>query len=115
MCQKQPLTFMTFFRRANTRSGVPGRERTCRRYRYPREWTKRRTTNSGAVSFDFTAAMIRERSDLVKVSAIVAHLVTMRIPGVPTSLIHRVLYTSKSAFNCAIFPLTENSPSSEMF
>ena len=59
-CQKQPLTLMTFINRGNTRSGLPGKERTCRR----------RTTSSGVVSFDFTAAMMRERSDFVNVSVI---------------------------------------------
>lgn len=43
------------------------------------------------------------------------HLIMTRMPGVPTLLIHCVLYSSKSDCNFAIFPLTENSPSSEMF
>jgi hypothetical protein len=33
MCQKHPLTLMTLRNRGNTRSGVPGSDRTWRRYR----------------------------------------------------------------------------------
>jgi hypothetical protein len=62
ICQKQPLTLIIFRNRGNTRSGVPGSERTCKRYRYPREWTSRRTASSGVVFFDLTAAMMRDRS-----------------------------------------------------
>ena len=45
----------------NTRSGVPGRVRSCRRYLRPRAWRVRRRTTSGAVSLLPTAAIMRER------------------------------------------------------
>ena len=41
---------MTFRKRGNTRSGVPGRSRRWRRNRYPSLWATRRTASSGLVS-----------------------------------------------------------------
>ena len=54
LCQKQPWTNMTALRDGNTRSGVPGKDRRCRRNRYPSRWTKRLISSSGRVSVDLT-------------------------------------------------------------
>lgn len=51
-CQKQPCTKTTFRRDRNTRSGRPGKSFACSRYRYPIPCTRRRTSNSGLVSFE---------------------------------------------------------------
>ena len=48
-CQKQPCTRHTAPNRRNTRSGVPGSLRSCRRYRSPRAWIARRRASSGRV------------------------------------------------------------------
>jgi hypothetical protein len=61
---------MIFRCRANTMSGVPGNAFTCKRYRYPKACTKRRTAISGAVSFDLTLDMIQERRALLTESVI---------------------------------------------
>lgn len=49
LCQKHPLTSITFRRDGNTISGVPGSSRLCRRNRYPMPCSRWRTTNSGLV------------------------------------------------------------------
>ena len=49
-CQKQPCTKMIFLRLGKTRSGLPGRDFRCRRYRKPSAWISRRTISSGLVS-----------------------------------------------------------------
>jgi len=44
------------------------------------------------VSFDLTAAIMRDRSDSVMVSTMRTHyFITIRMPGVPTWLTHFVL------------------------
>ena len=57
-CQKQPLTKTTFLREGNTKSGFPGKSVRCRRYLYPILCRARRTTISGIVPLDLTAAII---------------------------------------------------------
>src|SRR6056297_2102279 len=52
----------------STRSGVPGRLRTFRRYRKPRACRARRTTISGRVSLPRMPAIIRDRVDLSTMS-----------------------------------------------
>ena len=47
--------------RRNTRSGVPGRLRSCRRYLMPRACRARRRSSSGTVSLLPIPAIIRER------------------------------------------------------
>ena len=70
-CQKQPCTKHTARNRRNTRSGVPGRLRSCRRYRSPRAWTARRSASSGRVSLPPIPAIMRERVARSTMSAIV--------------------------------------------
>lgn len=60
-CQKHPLMKTTFRFEGNTRSGQPGRDLTCSLYRYPSAWSIRRTINSGFVSLDLTACIVRRR------------------------------------------------------
>ena len=48
-CQKQPCTNITFLRDLNTRSGRPGRDAACKRWRYPESWRMWRTNSSGLV------------------------------------------------------------------
>ena len=47
-CQKHPSTRHTAPNRRNTRSGVPGSLRSCRRYRSPRAWMARRKGEFGS-------------------------------------------------------------------
>ena len=75
-CQKQPCTKHTAPNRRNTRSGVPGRRRSCRRYRIPRAWMARRSMSSGRVSLLPIPAIMRERVARSTISAIV-------VPGRP--------------------------------
>jgi hypothetical protein len=49
-CQKHPCMKITACLEGKTMSGVPGRFLTCRRYRKPIPWTRRRSFISGAVS-----------------------------------------------------------------
>jgi len=56
-CQKHPCTKITFRRPGNAMSGVPGKSRRCRRNRYPRRWSRRRTAISGSVFFCLTRRM----------------------------------------------------------
>ena len=70
-CQKQPCTKHTATNRGNTRSGVPGSLRSCRRYRSPRAWTARRSASSGRVSLLPIPAIMRERVARSTMSAIV--------------------------------------------
>ena len=70
-CQKQPCTKHTAPNRRNTRSGVPGSLRSCRRYRSPRAWTVRRSASSGRVSLLPIPAIMRERVARSTMSAIV--------------------------------------------
>jgi hypothetical protein len=48
-CQKHPRTSIIFFNLGNTKSGVPGRSRRCRRNLCPSPCAILRTSNSGAV------------------------------------------------------------------
>jgi len=57
-CQKQPLTKITLRCERKTRSGQPGRRRTCSRYRAPSRQTSLRTTISGFVSLPQIEAML---------------------------------------------------------
>ena len=75
-CQKQPCTKHTAPKRRNTRSGVPGRRRSCRRYRSPLAWMARRSMSSGRVSLLPIPAIMRERVARSTMSAIV-------VPGRP--------------------------------
>ena len=70
-CQKQPCTKHTAPNRRNTRSGVPGSLRSCRRYRSPRVWTARRSASSGRVSLLPIPAIMRERVARSTMSTIV--------------------------------------------
>ena len=69
-CQKQPWTRHTARNRRNTRSGVPGSLRSCRRYLRPRAWRARRRTSSGRVFLLPIPAIIRERVVLSTMSVI---------------------------------------------
>ena len=60
-CQKHPCTRHTAPNRRNTRSGVPGSLRSCRRNRSPRAWTARRRESSGRVFLLPIPAIMRER------------------------------------------------------
>ena len=70
-CQKQPCTRHTAPNRRNTRSGVPGSLRSCRRYRSPRAWMARRRASSGRVFLLPIPAIMRERVARSTMSAIV--------------------------------------------
>ena len=70
-CQKQPCTRHTARNRRNTRSGVPGSLRSCRRYRSPRAWMARRRASSGRVFLLPIPAIMRERVARSTMSAIV--------------------------------------------
>ena len=70
-CQKQPCTKHTAPNRRNTRSGVPGRLRSWRRYRSPRAWMARRRASSGRVFLLPIPAIMRERVARSTMSAIV--------------------------------------------
>ena len=70
-CQKQPCTKHTAPNRRNTRSGVPGSLRSCKRYRSPRAWTARRSASSGRVSLLPIPAIMRERVARSTMSAII--------------------------------------------
>lgn len=73
-CQKHPCTNITFFRLGNTKSGMLGKLRRCRRYRYPIPCTRRRTIISGLVSL-LRMRLIRSlRSFGVRVSVMVREL-----------------------------------------
>ena len=67
-CQKHPCTKITLPRLGNTMSGLPGRSRACKRYRYPIPCTRCRTSISGFVSFPLTRLIRWLRSAAVKVS-----------------------------------------------
>ena len=67
-CQKQPCTKMALRRLRKTRSGAPGRRRSCRRYRKPMAWTKRRTSISGLLSRLRTRAIRALRAAGLRVS-----------------------------------------------
>ena len=69
-CQKQPCTKHTAPNRRNTRSGVPGSLRSCKRYRSPRAWMARRRATSGRVSLLPIPAIMRERVARSTMSAI---------------------------------------------
>ena len=69
-CQKQPCTRHTAPNRRNTRSGVPGSLRSCRRYRSPRAWMARRRASSGRVFLLRIPAIMRERVARSTMSAI---------------------------------------------
>ena len=75
-CQKQPCTKHTAPNRRNTRSGVPGSRRSCRRYRSPLAWMALRSTSSGRVSLLPIPAIMRERVARSTISAII-------VPGRP--------------------------------
>lgn len=60
-CQKHPCTKTTILAFEKTRSGVPGSESTCSRYRSPARWSWRLRRSSGAVFILGTARMIRLR------------------------------------------------------
>ena len=70
-CQKQPCTRHTAPNRRNTRSGVPGSLRSCRRNRSPRAWMARRRATSGRVFLLPIPAIMRERVARSTMSAIV--------------------------------------------
>ena len=70
-CQKQPCTKHTALNWRNTRSGVPGSLRSCRRYRSPRAWMARRRASSGLVFLPLIPAIMRERVARSTISAIV--------------------------------------------
>ena len=70
-CQKQPCIRHTARNRRNTRSGVPGSLRSCRRYRSPRAWMARRRASSGRVFLLPIPAIMRERVARSTMSAIV--------------------------------------------
>ena len=67
-CQKHPCTKMILPRLRNTKSGFPGKLRSCSRYRYPIRWTRLLTVISGFVSFDRTRLIRSLRSAVVRVS-----------------------------------------------
>ncbi len=69
-CQKHPCTRHTAPNRRNTRSGVPGSLRSCRRYRSPRAWMARRRASSGRVFLLPIPAIMRERVARSTMSAI---------------------------------------------
>ena len=69
-CQKHPCTRHTAPNRRNTRSGVPGRRRSWRRYRSPRAWIARRRASSGRVFLLPIPAIMRERVARSTMSAI---------------------------------------------
>ena len=69
-CQKHPCTKHTAPNRRNTRSGVPGSLRSCRRYRSPRAWMARRRASSGRVFLLPIPAIMRERVARSTMSAI---------------------------------------------
>ena len=69
-CQKHPCTMHTAPNRRNTRSGVPGSLRSCRRNRRPRAWTARRRASSGRVFLLPIPAIMRERVARSTMSAI---------------------------------------------
>ena len=91
-CQKQPCTRHTAPNRRNTRSGVPGSLRSCRRYRIPRAWMARRRASSGRVFPLPIPAIMRERVARSTMSAIVVparsseehrrHQATREVPNV---------------------------------
>ena len=70
-CQKHPCTRHTAPNRRNTRSGVPGSLRSCRRNRSPRAWMARRRASSGRVFLLPIPAIMRERVARSTMSAIV--------------------------------------------
>ena len=70
-CQKQPCTRHTARNRRNTRSGVPGSLRSCRRNRRPRAWMARLRASSGRVFLLPIPAIMRERVARPTMSAIV--------------------------------------------
>ena len=69
-CQKQPCTRHTAPNRRNTRSGVPGSLRSCRRNRSPRAWMACRRASSGRVFLLPIPAIMRERVARSTMSAI---------------------------------------------
>ena len=85
-CQKQPCTKHTAPKRRNTRSGLPGSLRSCRRYRSPRAWMARRRTNSGRVFLLPIPAIMRERVVGSTMSAIVVPVRSRR--GYPDNRLH---------------------------
>lgn len=66
--KKQPWTKSTRPSLGNTRSGVPGRSRRCRRKRNPRRCAIRLTTSSGLVFVPRTARIMRLRVAALTVS-----------------------------------------------
>ncbi len=73
-CQKQPCTKHTARNLLNTRSGVPGSRRSCRRYRSPQACTARRRSSSGRVFLLPIPAIMRERVARSTMSAIVVRV-----------------------------------------
>jgi hypothetical protein len=67
-CQKQPCTQITFRRPGKAMSGRPGIGLYCRRYRYPRSVSKRRSALSGPVSRCRIRDISLLRSALLRVS-----------------------------------------------
>ena len=67
-CQKQPCTNTTARNRGNTKSGVPGKDRSCSRYRNPRHHSALRKSTSGLVLRPLIRAMQRRRCSTVKTS-----------------------------------------------
>ena len=71
LCQKQPCTKHTASNRRNTRSGVPGSFRLCKRYLRPRACRARRRTSSGLVFLLPIPAIMRDRVAWSTMSGIV--------------------------------------------
>lgn len=67
-CQKQPCTNTTARNRGNTKSGVPGKDRSCSRYRNPRRHSALRKRISGLVLRPLIRDMQRLRCSTVKTS-----------------------------------------------
>jgi len=67
-CQKHPCTKMILRLLGNTRSGRPGNEVRCSRYRYPIPWTSRRTRISTFVSLERISAILALLAVLLRVS-----------------------------------------------
>lgn len=69
-CQKQPCTKITTLCRRITKSGLPGKSFTCKRYRKPMPCKALRKANSGTVSFPRMRAIRMDRSAGVRKSTI---------------------------------------------
>lgn len=67
-CQKHPFTKIAILNLRRTTSGEPGSAETCLWTRRPLACSTARTASSGAVFFERTAPMLRERCFFVRLS-----------------------------------------------